>query len=69
MIRDRFGVVNPKKRERFEKKFHVAYGYDFVSFDKKEAIAKANKPGLVVEQIHTDYDNVNKTWIIFGCPK
>lgn len=34
----RYGVVNFVRREKFEKEFHLPYGYGFVTWNKEEAI-------------------------------
>lgn len=64
MIKNRYGVVNPNKRKNYEKKWHVPYGYDFISFNKKEAVGKCGDD-QVVERITTSFDKLNKTTVIY----
>lgn len=55
----RYGVVNDTERTKYEKKFHVPYGYAFMTFKKGEAIAicrKKNDQNFIVEEI---FDNGN----------
>jgi hypothetical protein len=50
----RYGVVNVLDRENYEKKFHINFAYDLVTYDKIEAIkhcrAKSNS-NWIVERI------------------
>jgi hypothetical protein len=67
MIKDRFGVVHQKDREKFEKKYHLPFGYNSVSFSQNvaEDICKKQGAGYVVEKISTGYDRINEREIIY----
>ena len=50
----RFGVVNVADRMKYEKTFHIPFGYEFTTFHEQEAIAYARKqknPDVAVERI------------------
>lgn len=36
---ERFGVVNVEMRTKYEKCYHIPFGYDYMTFRKQEAIA------------------------------
>ena len=67
MIKDRFGVVHQKDRVKFEKKYHVPFGYKTVSFSQKvaEDICKELGAGYIVEKISSGYDKINGLEIIY----
>ena len=67
MIKDRYGVVNEIERNRFEKKFHVPFGYDLVTFNyrKAEDACKDKGKGYVVEKISTSFGRSNERDIIY----
>ena len=52
-MRDRYGVVHEEKRNEFEKKYQLQAGYDFISFDFKEAkeYCRQAGEGYVVEKV------------------
>lgn len=55
-MKDRFGVVNGKERDRYEKYWQIPFGYEFITFDRDKAIdycQKTKNPDMIVEQIHT----------------
>lgn len=64
----RFGVVNEKERIEFEKKWQVQADYNFISYDKEEAVSFCRKKGngYVVEMIYNVPNKVvNFKTIIF----
>ncbi len=64
----RYGVVNTEMREKYEKEYHVSYGYDFISYRKFEAISsckKFNDSNYIVERIYDTLDTKNKKEEIF----
>jgi hypothetical protein len=67
MIKDRFGVVHEKDRAKFEKTFHLPFGYHSVSFNQNtaEGVCKDLGSGYVVEKISTSYDKINGSEIIY----
>ena len=53
MLKDRFGVINPDERDKYE----------------KEAISVCRKnPNTVVERIYNDFDHENKKEQIYRGP-
>jgi len=61
-MKDRFGVVNTDKRKKFGKEFHIPYGYDYVSYNKSEAITVCRRKNnnFIVERIYDDYGMTKK---------
>ncbi len=71
-MKERFGVINQVDRAKYEKHYQVPFGYDYMSFDKKQAIAycKALKgdpryPNFIVERIYDTPDTSNNREEIF----
>lgn len=67
MIKDRYGVVDEAERMKMEKKFQVPFGYDFVTFNYRQAedTCKASGKGYIVEKISTSFNRVNEREIIY----
>ena len=69
MLKDRFGVINPDERDKYEKEFQIPMGYYFTTFYEKEAISVCRKnPNTVVERIYNDFDHENKKEQIYRGP-
>jgi len=66
----RFGVVNVAERTKYEKTFHIPFGYAFTTYEEEKAIRycqKQNNPNMIVEKIFdTKYATNNKTEIYRG---
>jgi len=70
MIADRYGVVNEIERMKQEKTFHVPFGYDFISFNYRQAEDECRKKakgvkGYIVEKISTDFNRVNAKEVVY----
>jgi len=70
MIADRYGVVNELERMKHEKTFHVPFGYEFISFNYRQAeneckIKSKGVKGYVVEKISTDFNRINATEVVY----
>jgi hypothetical protein len=74
-MQDRFGVINTKERENYEKQFQLCSGYVHMTFDEKNAIkicrnlikdvkVSHNKYFVVERIFDTKYSQNNKE-IIF----
>lgn len=68
----RYGVVNKVMREKYEKEFHVPFGYDYISYKKGESIAycktlkkDADYKNVIVERIFDTAIATNKKEQIF----
>lgn len=67
MIKDRYGVVNDEERDKYEKKWQIPCGYEFISFNYKKAedFCKDAGKGFVVERISSHYGKTNERQIIY----
>lgn len=58
-MKERYGVVDPKKRYEYETKWQLPFMHDFISFDENEAIRYCRKNfGTVVEKITEEYREI-----------
>ena len=51
----RYGVVNFVLREKYEKKWHLPYGYEYTTYNKQDAIdycRKGDIENFIVEMIY-----------------
>ena len=51
----RYGVVNFVLREKYEKKYHLPYGYEYMTYDEQDAIdycRRGDIENFVVEMIY-----------------
>jgi inorganic pyrophosphatase/exopolyphosphatase len=58
----RYGIVNTMKRERYEREFHLPYGYEYITYEKAKAIVicrKKNDSNYIVEEIFNTTDSIN----------
>jgi len=70
----RYGVVNSKMREKYEKEYQIPFGYDYMTYIKKEAIAYCKSlkgdpryEDFIVEEIYnTSISPNNKDEIFRG---
>ena len=64
----RYGVVNSVEREKYEKEYQIAYGYELMTYNKNEAIFYAkglNNPDYIVEEIYNTSETNNNKEEIF----
>jgi hypothetical protein len=68
----RYGVVNYVLREKYEKEYHLPFGYDYMTYSKKEALAYCRSlkgdpmyGNYIVEEIYDTEASVNMREEIF----
>ena len=69
---NRYGVVNVVAREMYEKKWNLPWKYDFITFNKVEAVIecrKHNSSSFIVERIFDSNGIKNKKEEIFRSGK
>lgn len=72
-VNERFGVVDEEKRAMYEKEFQVPFGYDYITFDREEAIKhckslrtpSARSKKIIVERIYNTMEVQNKKEVIY----
>ena len=64
----RYGVVNVVERERYEKQWHVPFGYNYISYDEADAVKVCRRkkgPNWIVEKIFHTNEEINRKAEIF----